>query len=65
MVNTVVLFSADGKKVETYTEVQEIVMHDSYIKIRYIDGKIERTISTNLPFIYYDGEKEVAKRGVK
>lgn len=64
MSRSVELYSADGTKVDTFENVEEVVVHDSYIRIRYVEGKIEKMVETNLPFIYRDGEKEFKSKGM-
>jgi hypothetical protein len=61
MARSVEIYSADGSKVDTFEKVEEVIIHEGYIKIRYVDGKIEKIVETNLPFVYRDGEKEIGK----
>jgi hypothetical protein len=59
MARSVEIYSADGTRVDTFENVEDVIIHDGYVKIRYVEGKTQKIVETNLPFIYRDGEKEI------
>lgn len=56
-----VMLLQDGKTVQTINKVERVTVFDKMTKIRYRPDDKIFGLSTNLPFIYFEGEVVDAK----
>lgn len=57
MKSTVEFYSPSGQRINTITNVERVTIFQGYIRVTYREEKKIKVLESNLPFIYYDGEK--------
>jgi hypothetical protein len=45
----------EGKVVIEFSKVEQIVKYDGMVKIYYYEGDNKMVVSTNMPFVYFEG----------